>query len=73
MLRVLLVEDSLILAERVREVLSLIPEVEIVDTVPEYRRYAERLGVEYFLNKSCDYERLPEVIRELQRPTARRR
>ena len=33
----------------------------------EYRRRAEQLGVEYFLNKSLDFERLPEVIRTLAR------
>lgn len=115
-LRVLLVEDSELLAERLREVLSQIAGVEVVGTVvdegaavamakdrdihvvildlqlkqgtgfgvmrslgadrpaiivftnyalPEYRRRAEQLGVEYFLNKSLDFERLPEVIRTL--------
>jgi DNA-binding NarL/FixJ family response regulator len=33
--------------------------------LPEYRRRAEQLGVEYFLNKSLDFERLPDVIRSL--------
>ena len=33
--------------------------------LPEYRRWAEQFGVEYFLNKSLDFERLPEVIRSL--------
>jgi len=33
--------------------------------LPEYRRRAEQLGVDYFLNKSLDFERLPEVIRTL--------
>jgi DNA-binding NarL/FixJ family response regulator len=115
-LRVLLVEDSELLAERLREVLGQIAGVEVVGTVmdestavamarerdihvlildlqlkqgtgfgvmrslgadrpaiivftnyalPEYRRRAEQLGVEYFLNKSLDFERLPEVIRTL--------
>ncbi|MEJ0005400.1 MAG: response regulator [Steroidobacteraceae bacterium] len=115
-LRILLVEDSELLAERLREVLSQIAGVEVVGTVvdegtavtmarerdihvlildlqlkqgtgfgvmrslgadrpavivftnyalPEYRRRAEQLGVEYFLNKSLDFERLPEVIRTL--------
>jgi DNA-binding NarL/FixJ family response regulator len=115
-LRVLLVEDSELLAERLREVLSQIAGVEVVGTVgdegaavamtrtgdihvlildlqlkhgtgfgvlrtlgekrpativftnyalPEYRRWAEQFGVEYFLNKSLDFERLPEVIRAL--------
>jgi DNA-binding NarL/FixJ family response regulator len=115
-LRILLVEDSELLAERLREVLGQIAGVEVVGTVvdegsavtmaregdihvlildlqlkqgtgfgvmrslgadrpaiivftnyalPEYRRRAEQLGVEYFLNKSLDFERLPEVIRTL--------
>jgi DNA-binding NarL/FixJ family response regulator len=117
-LRILLVEDSELLAERLREVLGQIAGVEVVGTVvdegsavtmaregdihvlildlqlkqgtgfgvmrslgadrpaiivftnyalPEYRRRAEQLGVEYFLNKSLDFERLPEVIRTLAR------
>ena len=39
--------------------------------LPEYQRLAESLGIEYFLNKSRDYERLPQLIQELgasQRP-----
>lgn len=115
-MRILLVEDSELLAERLREVLGQIAGVEVVGTVvdegtavtmareedihvlildlqlkqgtgfgvmrslgadrpaiivftnyalPEYRRRAEQLGVEYFLNKSLDFERLPEVIRTL--------
>jgi len=115
-LRVLLVEDSELLAERLREVLGQMSGVEVVGTVvdegeavamardgnihvlildlqlkqgtgfgvmrslganrpaiivftnyalPEYRRRAEQFGVEYFLNKSLDFERLPEVIRTL--------
>lgn len=115
-MRILLVEDSELLAERLREVISQIAGVEVVGTVvdegsavamtreggihvlildlqlkqgtgfgvlrslgterpaiivftnyalPEYRRRAEQLGVEYFLNKSLDFERLPEVIRTL--------
>jgi two-component system, OmpR family, response regulator len=115
-LRVLLVEDSELLAERMREVLGQISGVEVVGTVgdegsavamtrqsdihvlildlqlkngtgfgvlrtlgehrpativftnyalPEYRRWAEKFGVEYFLNKSLDFERLPEVIKSL--------
>lgn len=118
-LRILLVEDSELLAERLREVLGQISGVEVVGTVvdegsavamtkegnihvlildlqlkhgtgfgvlrslganrpaiivftnyalPEYRRRAEQLGVEYFLNKSLDFERLPEVIRTLAQP-----
>jgi two-component system, OmpR family, response regulator len=116
-LRILLVEDSELLAERMRELLGQITDVEVVGTVvdegsavamtrdrdvqvlildlqlkhgtgfgvlrtlgaqrpativftnyalPEYRRWAEKFGVEYFLNKSLDFERLPEVIRTLQ-------
>jgi DNA-binding NarL/FixJ family response regulator len=119
-LRVLLVEDSPRLAERVRETLEQIEGVEVVATVenergavevarreaidvmildlqlrsgtgfgvletlgnarpavivltnyalPEYRRRAKELGVEHFLNKSRDYERLPDVIRTLGAPT----
>jgi DNA-binding NarL/FixJ family response regulator len=110
------VEDSELLAERMREVLGQIIGVEVVGTVgdegsavamarqsdihvlildlqlkhgtgfgvlrtlgerrpativftnyalPEYRRWAEKFGVEYFLNKSLDFERLPEVIKTL--------
>jgi DNA-binding NarL/FixJ family response regulator len=33
--------------------------------LPEYQRLANALGVEYFLNKSRDYERLPEIIQEI--------
>ena len=115
-LRVLLVEDSRVLAERLREALDALEGVQIVDTVadesaavtaardnevdviildlqlkegtgfgvvqrlgktrptiivftnymlPEYQRLAESLGIEYFLNKSRDYERLPQLIQEL--------
>ena len=117
-----MVEDSELLAERLREVLGQIAGVEVVGTVrderaavalneeggihvlildlqlkngtgfgvlrslgedrpavivftnyalPEYRRRAEQLGVEYFLNKSLDFERLPEVIRSLARSAHR--
>lgn len=117
-LRVLLVEDSVLLAERLQEVLGQIAGVELVGTVadegsavamtrdgdihvlildlqlrhgtgfgvlrslgddrpavivftnyalPEYRRRAEQLGAEYFLNKSLEFERLPELIRTLIR------
>ncbi len=115
-LRVLLVEDSRVLAERLREVLDGLQNVEVVGAVsdessavavaqekhvdviildlqlrqgtgfgvlqrlgkgrpkaivftnymlPEYQRLANALGVEYFLNKSLDYERLPQLIQEL--------
>jgi DNA-binding NarL/FixJ family response regulator len=115
-LRVLLVEDSRVLAERLRESLDLLENVEVVGAVaeesaavaavraqhvdviildlqlkqgtgfgvmqqlgkvrpkiivftnymlPEYQRLARSLGVEYFLNKSMDYERLPQLIQEI--------
>jgi two-component system OmpR family response regulator len=115
-LRVLLVEDSQLLAERLRESLDGLENVEVIGVVadessavaaareqrvdvivldlqlkegtgfgvlqrlgkarpkvivftnymlPEYQRRASALGVEYFLNKSLDYERLPQLIQEL--------
>jgi DNA-binding NarL/FixJ family response regulator len=115
-LRVLLVEDSPLLAERLRESLDGLENIEVVGVVadessavaaaragrvdvivldlqlkqgtgfgvvqrlgksrpkiivftnymlPEYQRRANALGVEYFLNKSLDYERLPQLIQEL--------
>ena len=115
-LRVLLVEDSRVLAERIREALGALDDVEVVGAVadetaaveavrgmqvdviildlqlkqgtgfgvmqrlgksrpkvivftnymlPEYQRLASALGVEYFLNKSLDYERLPQLIQEI--------
>lgn len=115
-LRVLLVEDSALLAERLRESLDGLENIEVVGVVadessavaaareqradvivldlqlkegtgfgvvqrlgrdrpkiivftnymlPEYQRRANALGVEYFLNKSQDYERLPQLIQEL--------
>ena len=33
--------------------------------LPEYQRLARSLGVEHFLNKSVDYERLPQLIQEI--------
>lgn len=116
-LRVLLVEDSKVLAERLRETLNQMEGVEVIETVddersaidaarresidlmvldlqlrsgtgfgvlqslgsqrpavivltnfsvPEYQRRAESMGVEYFLNKSRDCERLADVVREIQ-------
>ena len=116
MLKVLLVEDSRVLAERLRESLDTLEDVEVVAAVadessavaaarahrvdviildlqlregtgfgvmqqlgerrpliivftnymlPEYQRLASALGVEYFLNKSVDYERLPQLIQEI--------
>src|SRR5512134_3277886 len=124
MLRVLLVEDSRVLAERLTETLAPLAGVELVAAVadeasavgvaaaeqvdviildlqlrqgtgfgvmqrlgakrptiivftnyvlPEYQRRAAALGVDYFLNKARDYERLPLLLQELelrQRPAA---
>ena len=112
-LRVLLVEDSAVLAARLREALTAINNVAVVATgdtekdatnwvranlvdviildlqlrqgsgfgvlrglgkqrpvvivltnyaLPEYRQSATRLGVDHFLNKASDYERLSKVI-----------
>ncbi|MBV8341938.1 MAG: response regulator, partial [Gammaproteobacteria bacterium] len=121
-LRVLLVEDSSLLAERIAELIACLPEVDLVDTVdnelaalssirteapdvvildlhlrsgtgfgvlrsmrraaaaaapkfvilsnfglPEYRREAEALGAEVFLDKSRDYFRLPTVLLDYAR------
>ena len=118
MLKVLLVEDSAVLAERISEILTQIEGVEVVGTasdeatavafvksarvdvlvldlqlkhgtgfgvlrhlgvkrpvvvvmtnyaLPEYRRRAKEMGVDYFLNKSLDYDQLPIVVKALQR------
>jgi two-component system, OmpR family, response regulator len=115
-LRVLLVEDSRVLADRMREAIDTLDDVEVVGAVadetsavalvrdrhvdvivldlqlkegtgfgvvqqlgakrptvivftnymlPEYQRLASALGIEYFLNKSLDYERLPQLIQEI--------
>jgi two-component system, OmpR family, response regulator len=115
--RVLLVEDSKVLVERLRETLAAVKGVEIVDAVddesaavtavatkkidaivldlqlrhgtgfgivqrlgterptiivytnyvlPEYERRAKDLGIQYFLNKAVDYERLPQLLQELE-------
>jgi DNA-binding NarL/FixJ family response regulator len=121
-LRVLLVEDSSLLAARLGELIRRLPDVDLVDTVqtesdavtrisdvmpdvlildlhlrtgsgfgvlrtlvrerperrpkviiltnfglPEYRREAESLGVEAFLDKSRDYFRLPSLLRDFAR------
>ncbi len=117
LLRVLIVEDSKVLVERLRETLALLDNVEIVGAVddetaaieavksgevdavvldlqlrigtgfgvvqrlgterptiivftnyvlPEYERRAKDLGIQYFLNKSADYERLPQLLQELE-------
>lgn len=121
MFRVLLVEDSRLLAERLRESLEALEGVEVVASVtdelaalealaqrdvdavvldlqlrqgtgfgllerlgrdrptiivftnyelPEYQRRARALGVEHFLSKSRDYERLPQLIQELEKRSA---
>ena len=113
MLRVMLVEDSKLLAERVREALDQLPDVEVVGTtdteggavamaraskadamildlqlrvgtgfgvlrtlgkqrpavvvltnfsLPAYAERARELGVEQFLDKGKDFERLPAAI-----------
>jgi two-component system OmpR family response regulator len=113
---VLLVEDSRMLAERLRESLATLDNVEVVATasdessavaaardkhpdviildlqlkegtgfgvlqrlgnsrpiiivftnymLPEYQRLASTFGVEHYLNKSVDYERLPQLIQEI--------
>jgi DNA-binding NarL/FixJ family response regulator len=115
-LRVLLVEDSRVLAERLRESLDTLENVEVVGSVadesaavqaaqdkrpdviildlqlkegtgfgvmqrlgdrrpiiivftnymlPEYQRIATSLGVQHFLNKAVDYERLPQLLQEI--------
>ncbi len=117
MLRVLLVEDSRLLVERLKEALAQLRDVELVASVsdeaaaigvarhehldviildlqlkhgtgfgvlqrlgdkrptvivftnyvlPEYERRAAALGVEYFLNKARDYERLQLLLQELE-------
>ena len=125
-LRVLLVEDSSLLAARLGELIRRLPDVDLIDTVqtesdavtrisdempdvlildlhlrtgsgfgvlrtlvreqpvrrpkviiltnfglPEYRREAESLGVEAFLDKSRDYFRLPSLLRDFARDHAR--
>jgi len=37
--------------------------------LPEYRRQATQLGADYFLDKSREYHRVPEILEELA-PTA---
>jgi DNA-binding NarL/FixJ family response regulator len=34
--------------------------------LPQYRERARQLGVEYFLNKEKDFERLPEILAGIQ-------
>lgn len=115
--RVLIVEDSKVLTERLRETFAALDNVEVVGAVdeeaaaveavrsgevdaivldlqlrigtgfgvvqrlgtdrptiivftnymlPEYERRAKDLGIQYFLNKSADYERLPQLLQELE-------
>ncbi len=117
-LRVLLVEDSAVLADRLSELLNHVPGVTLVDKVdtesaavgvvrsqsidvmildlhlrqgtglgvlrsladephgavaivltnyalPQYRRAASDLGVRYFLDKAREFERIPDVLREI--------
>jgi len=117
-LRVLVVEDSRRVTERLRELLDQIPEVETVGAVeseleavsslaevapdvlildlhlkqgtgfgvlrgmpasrprptvvvltnfalPQYRLQVESFGVVYFLDKAREYDRLPEILREI--------
>jgi two-component system OmpR family response regulator len=33
--------------------------------LPEYQRLAQSMGVEHYLNKSVDYERLPQLLSEI--------
>jgi two-component system, OmpR family, response regulator len=117
-LRVLLVEDSRRVTDRLRELLDQVPQVATVGAVeseldavnsvseaapdvmildlhlrqgtgfgvlkslanvaarpvvvvltnfalPQYRAQAQALGVQYFLDKAREYERLPEILREI--------
>ena len=117
LLRILIVEDSKVLVERLRETLSAFDNIEVVGAVdeessaveaakngnidaivldlqlktgtgfgvvqrlgkqrptiivftnyvlPEYERRAKDLGIKYFLNKAADYERLPQLLQELE-------
>lgn len=116
-LRILLVEDSPRIAERVRELLVQEEGVKVLDTVsdetaalralteqtvdvlildlqlkvgtgfgvlesmgssrpttivmtnyalPQYRERARQLGVDHFLNKAADFERLPEIVAQVR-------
>jgi DNA-binding response OmpR family regulator len=33
--------------------------------LPQYRERARRMGIEHFLNKSLDFERLPEIVAQI--------
>jgi two-component system OmpR family response regulator len=34
--------------------------------LPQYRERSRQLGVEYFLNKAMDFEKLPEIVAEIR-------
>lgn len=34
--------------------------------LPQYRERSRQLGVDYFLNKAMDFERLPEIVAEIR-------
>lgn len=34
--------------------------------LPQYRERARQLGVEHFLNKAMDFERLPQIVAEIR-------
>lgn len=34
--------------------------------LPQYRERARQLGVEHFLNKAMDFERLPEIVAQIR-------
>ncbi len=34
--------------------------------LPQYRERARQLGVEHFLNKGKDFERLPQIVADIQ-------
>ena len=121
LLRVLIVEDSKVLVERLRETLATLDNIEVVGAVdeevaaveaarsggvdaivldlqlrtgtgfgvvqrlgtarpiiivftnymlPEYERRAKDLGIKYFLNKHVDFERLPQLLQELEQKKA---
>jgi DNA-binding NarL/FixJ family response regulator len=38
--------------------------------LPQYRAKAQSLGVEYFLDKAVDFDRLPEILAEIGRRRA---
>jgi two-component system, OmpR family, response regulator len=122
-LKVLLVEDSAVLQERLRELLDHVPGIDLIAIVdnehaavtllrsihvdvllldlhlkqgtgfgvlratadlprravtvvltnfalPEYHREASALGVRYFLDKAREFERIPEVLREVAEASA---